>query len=283
MKRENLIRELAAWGLDDSSDRPASERTARTKAHAEECLASLLDWNCRSARVEDVAADIQNVLSCNAERDDLREEFDGLEWTLGVVDLRRLVSFQRRLVLHEEMIEGTEPRDWAARVQLSLPYCRTSDFESELHSSGLTLSSENPDITVRWQTTREGDGVFALKVRHGSPFMEVGYYRERWFLRDGYHRSYRLLRAGIAEVPAVIVQASTLEELGTNRPWFFPEEVLFSRRPPLVTDFLGDDLVLRWYRPARRKVIRVAITEDFELLNFEQEHGAEHEHCNQAR
>ena len=97
--------------------------------------------------------------------------------------------------------------------------------------------------------------------------MEVGYYRGRWFLRDGYHRAYRLLRAGIVEIPAVIVQASTLEELGANQPWFFPEEKFFSRRPPLVTDFLADGLVLRWHRPVRRKVIRVAITEEFELWN----------------
>lgn len=283
MKREKLILELAAWGLDDSSDRPASSCAARTQAQAEECLASLLDWNSRSARIEALPVDIQNALTHNAERDDLNEEFDGLTWTLGVVDLRWLVSFQRRLVLREETIDGAELHDWTARMQVSLPYCRTSEFESALHSSGLTLSSENPDFTVQWQTTREGDGVFALKVHHGSPFMEVGYYRGRWFLRDGYHRAYRLLRAGIVEVPAVIVQASTVEELGANRPWFFPEEVLFSRRPPLVTDFLADDLVLRWYRPARRKVIRVAITEDLELLNSEQEHGAEHEHCNQAR
>jgi hypothetical protein len=275
MKRENLILELVPWGLDDSSDRPASGCTARTQAHAEETLASLPDWNCRSARVDDIAADIQNALSCNAERDDLREEFDGLVWTLGVVDLRRLVSVQRRLVLEDEVIDCREFHDWTARMQVALPHERNSTFERAWRTSGLTLTSENPDLTVRWHTTHENDEVFALMVRHGSPFMEVGCYRGRWFLRDGYHRAYRLLRAGIFEIPAVIVQSANLHELGADQPWFFPEEVLFSRRPPLVTDFLADERVLRWYRPARRKVIRISITEDFELLNSEQEQGAE--------
>lgn len=275
MKRENLMIELAAWGLDDNPDRPADEGTTRAQTRAEEGVAALPDWNSRSPRIEALSVDIQNALNQNAVRDDLRAEFHGLAWTLGVVDLRRLVSFQRRLALNEEPVDGAELRGWTARMQVSLPYRRTSEFVSALHSSGLILSSENPDLTVRWQTTREDEGVFALRVRHGSPFMEVGCYRGRWFLRDGYHRAYRLLRAGIFETPAVIVQSATLNELGAEQPWFFPEHVLFSRRPPLVTDFLADELVLRWYRPARRKVIHVSITEDFELLSSEKEQGAE--------
>jgi hypothetical protein len=275
MKRENLIIELAAWGLDDNPDRPAAEGTTRAQARAEEGLASLPDWSSRSPRIEALSADIQNALTQNAERDDLREEFHGLAWTLGVVDLRRLVSFQRRLVLNDELIDGREPHDWTARTQVALPRGRNSTFDRAWHTSGVTLTSENPDLTVRWHTTHENDEVFALMVRHGSPFMEVGCYRGRWFLRDGYHRAYRLLRAGIFEIPAVIVQVVTLEELGANQPWFFPEEVLFGRRPPLVTDFLADELVLRWNRPARRKIIRISISEDFELLNSKQEQGAE--------
>lgn len=275
MKRENLIIELAAWGLDDNPDRPAAEGTTRAQARAEAGLRSLPDWNSHSPRVEAISVDIQNALTEHAERNDLREEFDGLAWTLGVVDLRRLVSFQRRLILHEEIIDDAELHDWATRIQLALPHRRTSAYQRTWYPSGLTLRSENPDFTVRWCTISERDEVFALMVRHGSPFMEVGCYRGRWFLRDGYHRAYRLLRAGIFEIPAVIVQTATLHELGANRAWFFPEEVLFSRRPPLVTDFLADELVLRWHSPARRKVIHISITEDFELLNSEQEQGAE--------
>lgn len=275
MKSDNLIIELAAWGLDDNPDRLAAERTTRAQKRAEARLRSLPDWNSHSPRVEAISADIQNALTEHAERNDLREEFDGLAWTLGVVDLRRLVSFQRRLVFHEEIIDDAELHNWATRIQLALPHRRTSAYQRTWHLSGLTLRSENPDFTVRWRTTSEWDEVFALIVRHGSPFMEVGGYRGRWFLRDGYHRAYSLLRAGIFEIPAVIVETATLEELGAGQPWFFPEEVLFGRRPPLVTDFLADELVLRWHRPARRKVIHISITEDFERWNSEQEIGAE--------
>ncbi len=274
MKRENLVVELAAWGLDENPDRPA-EAITQVQARAQQGLASLPDWYSRSPRIEFLSVDLQNALIQNAERDDLRAEFHGLEWTLGIVDLRLLVSFQRRLVLDDETSDGLEPHDWTARMQIALPHGRTSTFERAWHTTGLTLTTENPDLTLQWRPAHESNDVFALKVRHGSPFMEVGSYRGRWFLRDGYHRAYRMLRAGIFEVPAVIIQADTLEVLGANRPWFFSEELLFSRRPPLAVDFLADEFILRWNRPARRKVIRVSITEDFELLNSEQEQGAQ--------
>jgi len=58
MKRENLILELAAWGLDENPDRPAMEGTARAQARSEESLASLPDWNSRSPRIEALSVDV---------------------------------------------------------------------------------------------------------------------------------------------------------------------------------------------------------------------------------
>ena len=84
-------------------------------------------------------------------------------------------------------------------------------------------------------------------------------------------------------MPAVIVHARTFEELGANQPWFFPEQVLFQNRPPLVTDFQREELLVRWRRPARRKVIRIAITEAFELSCSEEGEETQYEYCNQAR
>jgi hypothetical protein len=85
--------------------------------------------------------------------------------------------------------------------------------------------------------------------------------RGRWFLRDGYHRAYSLLQAGVYEVPAIIVQARTIEELGATHPWFFPEEILFSETPPRVCDFLDDDLVFEYNRPPLIKTLRITMEE----------------------
>jgi len=62
-------------------------------------------------------------------------------------------------------------------------------------------------------------------------------------------------------VPAVIVRANTIEELGPTKPWFFSEELLFSETPPLVLDFLNDELVLEYNRPALIKTLRITMEE----------------------
>jgi hypothetical protein len=95
----------------------------------------------------------------------------------------------------------------------------------------------------------------------------VAKYRDRWFLRDGYHRAYDLLRANIFRIPAVIVYARTLEELGATQPWFFNEETLFSTTPPLVVDFLDDALVLEYSRPLLIKTVSVTVEESLAPLS----------------
>lgn len=273
MSLQNEIVELAAWGFDESVERDhaiASEELARRQQQARRFIQSQSDWENTSALLKDLPKDCSILLSQHANRDDMRAEFDGLDWQVGVVDLRRLISFQRRLVLAQP--DSAEPRDavdWPARVDIAFPWRRRSEFTHDLNHAGLTLSSANPDLTVRLKQSRDAAEAFAIDVHHGSPFIEVGCYRGRWFLRDGYHRAHRLLRSQTVEVPAVVIHARSLEELGSNQEWFFPERILFSRRPPAVTDFLSDDLVLRWVRPARRKVVRVTITEHFETLERE--------------
>jgi hypothetical protein len=95
----------------------------------------------------------------------------------------------------------------------------------------------------------------------------VAEFRRRWFLRDGYHRAYRLLRAGVHHVPVVVIRARTMDELGATQSWFFDEEQLFSPCPPRVMDFLSDDLVLRYQRQRFRKTIRIIIEESLQPID----------------
>jgi hypothetical protein len=203
-------------------------------------------------------------------RPELHAEMRGLDWSLGVVDLRRLIAFQRRLVLDPEVQPLRVPaqEDWQALCGLafegrrSLAHCvgqarsHTDGYEVRLHSS-------NPDLRVTLAEPYTGD-TLPLRLTGGCPFFEVAEFRGRWFLRDGYHRAFQMLRAGVTKGFAVIVRARTLEELGAVEPFFFGEETLFSARPPRVTDFLDEDLVLTYARPRMRKTISVRIEESLE-------------------
>jgi hypothetical protein len=185
----------------------------------------------------------------------------GLEWSLGVVDLRLLLSFQRRLVLSAAVFQVPlcVADDWTALVDLCFGPPKPAVYDLVRGEKTILLQSGNPDLHLRFST----DPANPITVQGGSPFFEVAQYRGRWFLRDGYHRAYALLRARIFHLPAVIVEARSLEELGAVHPWFFIEEVLFSSAPPRVIDFLDDALVLEYDRTPLMKTLRLTMEEIF--------------------
>jgi hypothetical protein len=213
----------------------------------------------------DVPVSMIDVLSRLGDRIDFRAEMGGLNWSTGIVDLRCLLAFQRRLVFDDRFLHPKPPAqdDWPALAALAfgppVPFTYRTVVSTE---SLLVLQSENPNLRICMGTACDGP---QLLLQGGSPFFEVAEFGGRWFLRDGYHRAYRLLRAGIMLFPAVLVRARSLTELGPVQPWFFPEETLFASRPPRVLDFLDDDLTIEYTRPRLLKTLRVTIEESVEL------------------
>lgn len=208
------IRELAAWGLDDPVDRGllASEELPYMASRARGKLELRDPYREESPVWIEEPHDLSHSLVDRKPHVRDSGEFDGLTWELAIVDLRRLVAFQRRIGFpDDDVFEIEQSAGWRQLLDLALP----------IHTQ--------------------------LK----NPYMEVASYRGRWFLRDGYHRSFRLLKLGICRVPVVVVYAETLAQMGATGSKFFAEETLFSRRPPLVKDFLDDEMVLRYRRSHR--------------------------------
>jgi hypothetical protein len=254
------IRELTAWGLDDYAYRPKSfeYESARQLAH-------IVAQRKGSEQVNVVLPAETEMLSeefaIQAKRSDLLVEMSGLSWSLGIVDLRPLIAFQRRLSFHPELPQVPIPdaRQWSALLSLSFGSAKPIECETihDRSAQTLTLQSSNPNLHFRITS----DPTSPLSIHTGGPFFEVACFRGRWFLRDGYHRAYALLNAGVFEIPAVIVYATTIEELGASQPWFFSEEVLFSEAPPCVVDFLDSDLVLEYDRPPLIRTLRITMEE----------------------
>jgi hypothetical protein len=208
------IHELAGWGFDPETDRStvpaeALDRVARTAARL---LIDRAPHIPASPCLDPSSPHLRTLLRDRASVVARSGEFEGFDWKLAMVDLKELVAFQRRIGFEQGRSIGIPgPEDVESLVNLALPGQFVSD-------------------------------------RASSPFMEVALYRGRWFLRDGYHRSYRLLRNGIRHVPAVVLEVQTLAELGAAGHRFFQENVLFLARPPMVRDFLNDNLTLRYCR-----------------------------------
>src|SRR5260370_28141725 len=127
--------------------------------------------------------------------------------------------------------------DWGglSEVAFASPNPVVCDVIHNSEKKTVTLQSSNPNVQLRGTQ----DPATPVAVYAGSPFFDVAQYAGRWFLRDGYHRAYKLLRAGIFQIPAVIVHARTLEELGPVKPQFFSGAILLSDHSPFRSDFLN--------------------------------------------
>ena len=245
------VRELANWGFDDYPHRPATQPKSQ----------KIKPFHLSPVVLEEQTAQLQTLFAPYATRPDLLAEMSGLAWSLGIVDLRPLIAFQRRLAFSSDMPQILIPAqpNWPALLVLSFGPPKVIACESTHNASTqtLTLRSSNPNLHVR--TT--SDSLHPITIHAGSPFFEVACFQGRWFLRDGYHRAFALLQANIFKVPAVIVHCETFEELGAVQPWFFAYEILFSKTPPRVIDFLNDDFTLEYQRPPLIKTIRITIEE----------------------
>jgi hypothetical protein len=260
MGKSVRIRELVGWTLDEDEYRPAIYDRSNHSC-AQRAISRRAPFESSTVLLEDETAAIQDLLARHLSRPDLLAEMTGLTWSLGVIDLRGLIAFQRRIAFNFSRTPSPAPHvdDWPTLSAVSFGASKPPEYEMirKPSTNRIIFRSCNPNLSLRFFD----DPSSPFSVHAGSPFFEVAQYRDRWFLRDGYHRAYDLLRANVIRIPAVIVYARTLEELGATQPWFFNEETLLSNTPPRVIDFLDDALVLEYNRPLLIKTVSVTIEE----------------------
>jgi hypothetical protein len=252
--------ELVAWDFDEYRSRPETIDRERPVKARQFVVQRQLDHSS-SALCEEETQRLRDTLNRQQSRLDLHAEMMGLDWSLGVVDLRRLLAFQRRLSFNARLPAITVPPqcDWDRLIEIAFasPNPVSCVVVHDADKKMVILQSSNPNMRLR--VTQ--DPAAPIAVHAGSPFFEVAQYAGRWFLRDGYHRAYKLLRAGVFRIPAVIVGARTLEELGAVQPQFFSESVLLSEHPPFVSDFLNDALIIEYERHPIVKTLRITLEE----------------------
>jgi hypothetical protein len=264
------IRELIGWDLDEYSYRRQALDETELRDRAMHARASAADRAVQTPANPLLTAEtsqLQSIFAPMLDRDDLAREYKGSNWTLGVVDLRQVLAFQRRLVFDDSRLPLTVPQqhDWLSLLALALDSKRSTAHRISVSNGSLPgldicIQSQNPDLQL---VLSENDSL-PMTLYGGSPFFEVAEFNGRWFLRDGYHRAFHLLRAGIHAMVAVILRATTIQELGATEPYFFSEETLFSPRPPRLVDFLSEELTVTYRRPRLLKTIRIRIEETLE-------------------
>lgn len=215
------------------------------------------------------------------QRPDVMATFPGLDWTVGIADLNDVLSLQK-IVVEEEAT------DRASAVIADDPpslfsFCLPDPAEGvnlsgtiDPDQKGITFSSLNPNLRVVGHMFADVDVAIApggsarkqkfvgYSINFGAQFVQVAEYNGRWFVRDGYHRMFGLLRRGVHRIPCIFTKARSFEELGAAAPGFFSYEVLFGDRPPFLRDFLDDSVSISTNQKAHRKVVRIS-AEEFQV------------------
>lgn len=187
-------------------------------------------------------------------------------WTAGLVEISKLIPFQPNLDV--AYAESLGPPDLSSSRMLSaVKLCfndsRSTAFGINVDESqkSVTITGINPTLQVRGvqygKQQQDGPFVVTLLISAAPNIVQVTQFGGRSYLASGYHRVYRLLKAGFTYVPCIVTEVNSIAETGARGSSFFPESVLMAPRPPLFPDFA--DKVMGVIVPLRAvsKVIRI--------------------------
>ncbi len=95
-----------------------------------------------------------------------------------------------------------------------------------------------------------------FEIRLYGSFLQAHRFPDRYVLRDGYHRAVALLARGINVVPALVSASPGIDPPRIGRG-MLSRQVVMGRRPPMLPDYLDNDVSAEVSLPSTRRVIIV--------------------------
>jgi hypothetical protein len=182
-------------------------------------------------------------------------------WTARVADLTRVCSLQQSVASQQagDRVSEVDPDDLVSIAAVTLPAPSTAEipaqFDEQRKAWIITAPNPNLRITGAMNGPSENGPVFGFPVAVLPSFLQVARHHGRYVLRDGYHRAFGLLARGITRAPA-FVRDFGVGPLGTAAG-LFATDVYLGDRPPLLSDFLDDEVAADVDVPAVQKMIVV--------------------------
>jgi hypothetical protein len=193
---------------------------------------------------------------------------------IGMVSLDRLIAIQKFVYVESTREDAFDKADLSSvfRYTVPAPGLRPLAVVQDQATLSYTFASDNPNLRIGGMAQSEASApapngaqmplnIHGFFVTFGGPWLQAAEFQGRWFLRDGYHRAFQLLKAGVSQVAAVLVSANSLEDLGIIRPGFIGADVLLGDRPPRLGDFHDDRWSANGSLPRVRKVVRIRAEE----------------------
>lgn len=184
-------------------------------------------------------------------------------WDVALVDLARVCAFQPAIVADAavERVQDVKADDLAAIAAITLPTSPAEPPRVQFDPSRQAYMVASPNLNLKIVGTANGpapDGsggvVLGFTVLAPPSFVNVVRFQDRVLLRDGNHRAYGFLSRGITHVPAFARTMEAIEDVippGT----FLPQHSYLGDRPPVLRDYLDDQVASTVRLPAVQKMV----------------------------
>ena len=183
---------------------------------------------------------------------------------VALVDLSCVLAAQPLVhVDHaEERVARIDAGDVVSVAKISLPIAQPvqlpATFDQAQKAWVLTSANPNLRLTGAGQSPTPGGPMFGFTVALLTSFVRVARYQKRYILVDGYHRAHGFLRRGINVVPAFITEVSSFEALGLPTVGMLPQDTYLGDRPPVLADYLSNEVAAEVTVPITQKTIVIA-------------------------
>lgn len=164
------------------------------------------------------------------------QSFGRLPHKFAYVDLRELVALQAWVEPRFDPV----PKDEDSLLELALP--RTWDVPAEVSlippTGPIQILSSNPAMQGLAVELDPTSGKVMLSAPKHINLVQVVQFNGRYYLRNGYHRATDALRSGLNELPAIVIDAFTPDQVAVPGHGTFNFGYMLNQsRPPLVRDF----------------------------------------------
>ena len=171
-------------------------------------------------------------------------------WRVALVDLTRVCAFQPVIFSDQavERVQSVDADDLASIAAVTLPLIQGDPLPVQYDplKQVWTVVSSNLNLRI---------------VGNAIAPVDAGGTALRHFLRDGYHRAFGLLSRGITVVPAFVRDITAFEELVPDPRTMLPQDSYSGNQPPILPDYLNDEVSTAVLVPAVHKMIIIQALE----------------------
>ena len=260
---EDQARELLQDnGLDARTSEELMEKWERAQSRVQKLPPFEEKVAARALTSAEMPAEVRSAM----EQPDFKAAFPEGVWSAAWLEIQNIIPIQPNVDVDyaESLGDPTlDPANPASVLKLCFQMKSPTRFQVRVEESqkAMTVTGVNPSLeVVGLQYSQQGENGAVLVSFMVSPrpnTISVAYEGGRYFLLNGYHRVYGLLRAGFSHVPCMVREGG-----GYGRGFFF-DEVLASPRPPLFPDFADPTLGVMVPFQALQKVVRLRPDEYF--------------------